>query len=175
MNITYDKATNADIEQIFIFSKQLIDAYGLQAAVTLIGFRENPFAYLAKASLYVLPSFSEGFPNSLVEGMAFLPTISVDCKSGPREILSEAPLDQVAEGIEYADYGILVQPAMDRLFHQEITVDDELLAEAMLAVLTDADRAALMKEAAAKRAAEFSCERYISNLIEILEIDSYEH
>lgn len=149
--------------------EKLINAYGLDSSVTLLGFRQNPFAYLAKSSLYVLPSYSEGFPNSLVEGMVFLPTISVDCKSGPREILSNAPIDTVAQGVEYADYGILVQPAMDRVFRQEITQDDKLLAQAMLAVLTNEELAAKMKNAAHERAQEFSCERYKKRLIEILE------
>lgn len=149
--------------------EDLIAAYDLNDSVTLPGFRQNPFAYLAKASLYVLPSYSEGFPNSLVEGMVFLPTISVDCKSGPREILSNAPIDTVAQGVEYADYGILVQPASNRAFHTELTKDDELLAQAMLAVLTNEELAAKMKNAAHERAQEFSCERYREKLIEILE------
>lgn len=149
--------------------EDLISAYDLTDSVTLPGFRQNPFAYLAKSSLYVLPSYSEGFPNSLVEGMVFLPTISVDCKSGPREILSNAPIDTVAQGVEYADYGILVQPATNRAFHAELTKDDELLAQAMLAVLTNEELAAKMKNAARKRAQEFSCERYREKLIGILE------
>ena len=149
--------------------QQLIDSYGLQDSATLIGFRQNPFAYLAKSSLYVLPSYSEGFPNSLVEGMVFLPTISVDCKSGPREIMSDAPIDTVAQGVEYADYGILVQPATDRAFHAELTKDDEILAQAILAVLTNEELATKMKNAARERAQEFSCERYREKLIEILE------
>ena len=149
--------------------EDLIAAYDLNDSVTLPGFRQNPFAYLAKSSLYVLPSYSEGFPNSLVEGMVFLPTISVDCKSGPREILSNAPIDTVAQGVEYADYGILAQPASNRAFHTELTKDDELLAQAMLAVLTNEELAAKMKNAAHERAREFSCERYREKLIDILE------
>ena len=149
--------------------EDLISAYDLNDSVTLPSFRQNPFAYLAKSSLYVLPSYSEGFPNSLVEGMVFLPTISVDCKSGPREILSNAPIDTVAQGVEYADYGILVQPASNRAFHAELTKDDELLAQAMLAVLTNEELATKMESAAHERAQEFSCERYKKRLIEILE------
>ena len=149
--------------------EDLIAAYDLNDSVTLPGFRQNPFAYLAKSSLYVLPSYSEGFPNSLVEGMVFLPTISVDCKSGPREILSNAPIDTVAQGVEYANYGILVQPASNRAFHAELTKDDELLAQAMLAVLTNEELVAKMKNAAHERAQEFSCERYRQRLINNLE------
>lgn len=149
--------------------QQLIVAYELTDAVTLIGFRENPFAYLSKSSMYVLPSFSEGFPNSLIEGMTFLPVVAVDCKSGPREILSEDAIGKVTVGVEYADYGILVQPALDYDFHNDITKDDELLAEAMLNVLLDKERANALKAAAAARVYDFSCEHYLKRLIDILE------
>ena len=133
------------------------------------GFQENPFAYLAKSSLYVLSSYSEGFPNALVEGMTFLPAVAVDCRTGPREIFSDGPCSRTCTGVEEADYGLLVPPAADRLWHDEITADDRILAEAMLRVLKDPALSQRLKIAAQARAEEFSCERYRAKLIELLE------
>jgi len=68
--------------------KGLVEECGLQGKVTLAGFADNPFAYLANADLFVLASRAEGFPNALVEAMCFnIPVIAADCPTGPREIL----------------------------------------------------------------------------------------
>ena len=101
--------------------------------------------------------------------MVWLPVISTDCPCGPREILSREFSDKVTSGIKYADYGILVQPASNRSFQQEITDDDKVLAESILAVLSNTEMAKAMKSAALKRSSEFTCEQYLQQLTEIIE------
>lgn len=147
----------------------LVKAYHLQNSVTLLGFRKNPFAYLEKSSLYVLSSYSEGFPNALVEGMAFLPAVAVDCKTGPREILSDGPVSYVCRGWEEADYGVLVQQAETRAFNEMLTEDDRVLADAMLSVLMDPAKTKALQAKAQSRVAAFSYEAYRKTLEAMLE------
>lgn len=148
--------------------EDLISTYRLQDCATLIGFRKNPFAYLAKSTLYVLSSYSEGFPNALVEGMTFLPAVAVDCKTGPREILSDGPVDRICRGWEDADYGVLVQPADRREFCQALTEDDRILADAILWVLTNPQKAKVFQSKAQLRVEAFSYATYRKNIQKLL-------
>lgn len=66
----------------------LVDDLGLRENVLMLGFVDNPYAYMAKSSLLVLSSTIEGFSNVLAEALAVgTPVVSTDCKSGPREVL----------------------------------------------------------------------------------------
>ncbi|MDZ4875427.1 MAG: D-inositol-3-phosphate glycosyltransferase [Chroococcidiopsis cubana SAG 39.79] len=66
----------------------LIGELGLTDSVAMPGFVSNPYAYMARASVFVLSSIWEGFGNVLVEAIAVgTPVVSTDCKSGPAEIL----------------------------------------------------------------------------------------
>ena len=90
---------------------RLISGLGLSGEVALAGFDENPFKYMSRSTMYVMSSITEGFPNVLLEAMACgLPVISADCKSGPREMLSDGDPFTIALDIEYQDYGLLVPP-----------------------------------------------------------------
>jgi glycosyltransferase involved in cell wall biosynthesis len=80
-------------------------------AIIFTGFQDNPYKYMMQASVYVLSSLWEGLPNSLIEAMVCgAPVVAADCDSGPREILAPDtdPLKRIKEGVEHAEYGILV-------------------------------------------------------------------
>lgn len=66
----------------------LVTRFGLDAAVSMPGFDNNPFKYMAHAAVFVLSSSFEGLPNVLLQALALgVPVVSTDCESGPNEIL----------------------------------------------------------------------------------------
>lgn len=59
------------------------------ADIFLMGAQQNPYRFVAKSKLFILSSFNEGFPLVLGEALACgMPIVSVDCPTGPRELLS---------------------------------------------------------------------------------------
>lgn len=110
--------------------------------VDMPGFVANPWAYMARAALFVLSSRFEGFPNVLVEAMACgCPVVSTECPSGPAEILDRGR------------YGALVPVG-----------DDAALAHAIERALDDSPDRARLKA----RAQEFSVERARDRYLDLL-------
>ena len=63
-------------------------AAGVAADVALPGFVANPFAFMARAGVFVLASEREGLPGVLIQALACgCPVVATDCPSGPSEIL----------------------------------------------------------------------------------------
>lgn len=70
-----------------------VNRYGLNDDVTMPGFERNPYKYMNRAAIFVLPSRWEGFPNVLVEAMASgAPIIATNCPGGTTEILDNGRL-----------------------------------------------------------------------------------
>lgn len=61
---------------------------GIADRVVLPGAVGNVGEWFESADLYALTSRFEGFPNTLLEALAYgVPSVAVDCETGPREII----------------------------------------------------------------------------------------
>lgn len=117
----------------------LIRELGVEDDVSLPGFKLNPFAYMARAAVFVLASEYEGLPGVLIQAMACgCPVVSTDCPTGPSEIL------------DGGRFGPLVPVG-----------DHAGMAEALIRVLGNPTPAGMLQ----RRAREFSVEAAVSNYL----------
>jgi len=74
-------------------AKQLRDlatALGVADAVWLAGYQDNPYRFMARASMFVLSSRWEGASNVLIEALACgCPVVATDCPTGVREVIED--------------------------------------------------------------------------------------
>lgn len=97
--------------------ESLIEKFGLQGDVLFLGFVENPYAYMARANVFVLSSIYEGFGNVVAEAIAAgTPVVSTDCESGPAEILNKG---QYGALVPVGDYEAMADAIVTTL-HQPI-------------------------------------------------------
>ncbi|MFK7833404.1 MAG: glycosyltransferase [Winogradskyella sp.] len=92
------------------FLSKAITDNQLENSVFLKGKVKNVNEYLLESQCFVLSSFTEGFPNALIEAMAIgLPSISTNCLSGPLELLNENEDVTIKNGEFFiAKYGLLI-------------------------------------------------------------------
>ncbi|MGK7902422.1 MAG: glycosyltransferase [Hormoscilla sp.] len=122
--------------------ESMVREMGYSDEVDFPGFVENPYAYMARASVFVLSSIYEGFGNVVAEALATgTPVVSTDCESGPAEILAEGK------------YGKLLPVG-----------DYNAMADAIAATLDHPPDSALLQ----KRAQEFSVDRIVDRYLELL-------
>jgi glycosyltransferase involved in cell wall biosynthesis len=123
--------------------EMLAKKLSVAAFVDMPGYVDNPYAYLSRASMFVLSSAWEGSPNVLTEALALgVPSVATDCPSGPREILRDGVV------------GKLVPVG-----------NPEILAEAMRVTLFDPPDKALLKSAVREYTVESSSKRYLEILL----------
>tara|TARA_Y100000996_G_scaffold415549_1_gene411046 strand:- start:9665 stop:10762 length:1098 start_codon:yes stop_codon:yes gene_type:complete len=68
--------------------KEGLEQNELSESVFLMGNQDNPYPLLKQMDAYILPSRYEGFPNSLIEALAFgLPSIVSRCPGANEEII----------------------------------------------------------------------------------------
>ena len=105
-----DKLTILGSGHLKEFLIEEITKFKLEDQISLEGKVKNVNEYLLNNDCFVLSSFTEGFPNALIEAMAIgLPCISTNCLSGPLELLNENQEIVIESGNYYkAKYGLLV-------------------------------------------------------------------
>jgi glycosyltransferase involved in cell wall biosynthesis len=95
--------------------KQMAADLGVAERVRFPGFTDNPWAWIARADLFVLPSRWEGFPSVVAETLACAaPALVTACDFGPREVVEHGRSGWVVPPDDVGAFGA----AMDMLLRR---------------------------------------------------------
>jgi glycosyltransferase involved in cell wall biosynthesis len=99
----------------------LAEALGVADNVAMPGFVDNPFAFMARAAVFVLSSRYEGLSVALIEALACgCPVVSTDCPSGPSEILEHGRFGPLVSVGDYAALAQAIEAVLDQPLPAEI-------------------------------------------------------
>lgn len=123
-----------------------IEANNLTNQITLLGFKDNPYKYVAKADLFVCSSFNEGFSTAVTESLILgTPVLTTLC-SGMHELLGS-----------HNEYGLVVDNS------------EEGLLSGLRIMLTKNGMLEYYTDKAKERGIEFSLENTVSSVEQLLE------
>lgn len=142
--------------------------------VVFKGVADNPYQYISRACLFVLPSLYEGFPNTLAEAVCLgAPCVATDFKTGAREIL--AP-DMNVQGetikeIKEVQYGILtpVCSGMQYDARAPLEYQEECLAKTILLLLQDDKKREEYAEKSLLRSEDLGIDNIVQKWITVIE------
>lgn len=152
--------------------RELIQKLDIEENVQMLGGKDNPYKYMRIADMFVVSSVTEGFPNAMVEAMAVgLPIVAVDCKSGPREILSTKDISVRAEDVELEEYGIICPEVSGSTNYDAESIEecDISLSKGISMLLDSKELRQMYSAKSVERAKEFTYEKFKNNLYDMLD------
>ncbi len=160
------------------YLKRLVKVCGLQDRVVFQGFVKNPYKYVARAEMFVLPSLFEGYPNALAEAVCLGVTcIATDFHAGAREILAPELVENGREITEVcrAEYGVLTPVCSGTRYQgaEELEEAECKLAEAICMLLEDADQREYYARQSLKRRKMLSIDTAVEKWLKLCENKVY--
>lgn len=86
------------------YLKNMIVENQMEKVIYLYGFQENPYKFIVKADLFILPSLAEGLPNVLYEALILKKPVIATKNAGSLEVLNNG------------EYGMIVENSLNGIY-----------------------------------------------------------
>lgn len=155
------------------YLKKVADDCNIQDKVVLKGFVKNPYKYIAKADIFILPSLFEGYPNAMAEAICLgVPCIASDFQTGAREILAPELVSDRTEirDVYPAQYGILTPVCSGKQYEgkDELEIAEVKMADAIELLLSDEEMRKKYVYKSVERSKDLGIENVIQKWIQLL-------
>lgn len=156
-------------ESLLLISRLQISCYHPWASHSLhsnyrvyfLGFQDNPFQFISRASIFILPSLWEGFPMALGEAMCCgIPVASANCPTGPMEMLTDTVHHKVDYPV-FAQFGVLL-PLLKRDTY-------DCWTDALLQLLNDKVTMSDYSERSVERSMRFSKKNNTHQILQLVD------
>jgi glycosyltransferase involved in cell wall biosynthesis len=145
------------------YLRNLASELKIESSVFFLGWQSNPFKFMSRADIFVLPSLTESFGLALLEAMACrVPVIATDCPGGSREIIS---------GGASGPCGVLV-PAPDGTMYTGLdpcTREERQLADQLAGMLDDRKSRERYINAGLSRVRDFDISNFVEKYQQLME------
>ena len=111
--------------------EKLIADKKLEDRVILLGRKSNLISYYQEASLFVLSSRQEGFPNVLCEAMACgCPSVAFDCNTGPSNMIEDGLNGLLVEDQNIDKLALAMQKLInDKKFRDKLSLNGKMIKD----------------------------------------------
>lgn len=155
------------------YMASLIKACNLEKNVVLIGYTDNPFWYLSKADVFVLPSLYEGYPNVLAEAVCCgIACIATDVHSGSREILAPqlSIVGERVRDISEEEFGVLVPVCSGKMYKGNETLEpaEQKMARAITGLLHNDKKREHYRQMSIKRSMDLGMQDIVNQWIDVI-------
>ncbi len=147
-----------------IYLENVCEKWKVQDSVYFIGFTEHVGFYLKHCKVFVMASRAEGFPNSMVEAMAYgVPVVTTDSPGACGEIVGKRKCKSTKLEIQYCNYGILTPNISETVKKgKELAKEELLLGKALEHVLSNEELYRKYSLRSRKRAMMYNREKIMS-------------
>lgn len=158
------------------YLRQVANNCGVSEKVIFKGFVKNPYKYIAKADVFVMPSQFEGYGNALAEAICLgIPCIATDYHTGAREMLAPELVDDAKkiDEVYLAQYGILTPLCSGFKYkgREELEDSEKKMAEAILLLLQDAEKKKHYTAQSVERSKDLGFEGTITKWMQALGVE----